>query len=168
MKKSVAALIVSGSLLVSPAYAAWGYIDNEDAFSDETTHIAVGAEGGYGFGFRCQSGDDLVVIFITPESVDSDLTHTLNAASPELLVRVDKETALTLPTKFEVNNDGNLSALTSEGELSDLARSVAGAGERVAVAIQILGERMHVKDFSVSGSTNAVDQLIEGCGLSVD
>lgn len=166
MKKSVAALVVSASLLVAPAYADWGYIDNEDAFSDETTHIAVGAEGGYGFGFRCKSSEDLVVIFITPESVDSDLTHTLNSASPELLVRVDKEPALTLATKFDVNNDGNLSALTAEGNLSELVKSVSGAGERVAVAIQVLGERMHVKDFSVSGSTNAVNQLIEGCGLS--
>jgi hypothetical protein len=55
---------------------------------------------------------------------------------------------------------------TALGEVDvDLLKSVAAAKSRVAVAMQILGDNYHEKQFNVRGSTNAIGKMLAGCDL---
>lgn len=76
--------------LTNTASAQWVYQKNESAFSDTSTNIAFTTKHQYGFGFRCSSPADLVLIFMTPDKSFEEYSYdTVNASNqnywPELI-----------------------------------------------------------------------------------
>ena len=159
MRVLVAAVFTA--LLTSSASAQWVYQGEESAFGGSGTHLALVGDFLYAFGLRCDNSD-LVTVFITPEKVTNDEASVFLLANPKTLLRVDSNPPMTLDAIADSAN-GKL-RVTSVVD-RDLAEQVMNAKKRVAVAIEMAGQRFHEKSFTVRGSTNAVKKLLAACSV---
>lgn len=151
--------IVAGLLSVSTsAYGQWLYQSRESAFGDDTLHIALTASGLYGFGLRCRNGT-FEAVYITPEKFGESI-GLLNALRPQLRIRIDNQGVLDFDAELE-DAEGKLAVLAEIDR--SLAEAVRDARRRVAVVVEVLGERFHEKSFNVRGSTKAVGKVIADC-----
>lgn len=151
--------IAAGLLSVSTsAQAQWLYQGQESAFGDDTMHVALTALGPYALGLRCKAGT-FEAVYITPERSDEGLSM-LNMLKPQLRVRVDNQSVLDLDAELE-DADGKLVVLAEIDR--SLAEAVRDARRRVAVVVEVLGQRYHERSFNVRGSTNAVGKVMANC-----
>ncbi|PWE57285.1 hypothetical protein DEM27_06510 [Metarhizobium album] len=152
----VFSIIWSGS-----AAAQWYYQGEESAFGAGGTHIALAANGRYGFGIRCQNGD-LNFVFITPEEISTDQATVLSSSQLKLLLRVDDMPANTLAGVAD-SSDGKLrvTAVASADEVGQ----IRDAKKRLAVAASIGTEVFHEIKFTSRGSTKVIEKVLSGCGV---
>ncbi len=164
MNLKVAFLAASlAAALAAPAAAQWVHDEDGSAFDDAKTNIAIVAVGQYGFGFRCTEASDLTAVMIAPEAMDEGTVSAINASSPELLLRVDKNTPHELQAVIESNGDtiSVLSLITPE-----LAAEVRDGKLGISVAIRAMGKIFHEKEQSLANSTDAISKLMKGCGIA--
>lgn len=129
-------------------------------FDDNPTVIAITAKGAAGFGFRCQ-GDELKVIFITPEKISDDsMIETMNTAKPQLRIKIDGGPVITLDADLD-NPDDKL-AVASDTD-RELVKSVATAKSKVSVVLTVIGQNFHETTFNVRGSTAALNKMMTQC-----
>lgn len=148
-----------------PASAQWVHQEQGNAFDTEKVQIVLTARGQYAVGLRCTSENDLTTIFITSESVDQNTLEMINAAEPEILVRVDQNEPHTLDAEGDIP-EGKLT-LRADAPPS-LASELIEAKSRVSVAARMLGSLYHETEFNVRDSTASVTKLVELCGLPVN
>lgn len=160
MKGLVIAISACLFVLSTPAQAQWLYQDKESAFGDDTLHIALTASGSYAFGLRCKAGT-FDAIFITPEQAEGSF-GMLNMLKPKLRIRVDDQDIQNFDGEIE-NADGKVVILAAIER--SLAEAIRDARRRVAVVIEVLGQRFHEQSFNVRGSTNAVGKVLAKCGV---
>lgn len=159
--------IVSALLLmvtVTAANAQWHTSNSGGDFDDEPTYVAVTASeaGMYGFGLRCK-GKKIAAVFITPDkSFNETGTNTINAAKPELRIKIDNGSVKSFETELSHTDQG--ARATSEVDLEFLSQ-VRAAKSRISVVLTILGDNFHETRFAAKGSTPAMDTLVKGCGL---
>ena len=161
--KTLAIAIAAGLLFVrAPAQAQWLYQGQESAFGDDTLHVALTASGSYGFGLRCKAGT-IEAVYTTPDkSFDADGYKLANALKPLLRIRIDDQGIVELAAELHDSNGSMVVLAEVERSLLD---SVRDARRRVAVVVQLLGDRYHERSFNVRGSTAALNKLIAGCDL---
>lgn len=147
------ALCAAGAL---PATAQWMHRAEEDPFSGSQQHLAVGAVKNSAVGFRCSDDEELTLLFMTPESADDDTAETLNLAKPKILFRVDDGEVIALNGEAIVGGNDTLSVLTRDVGTLEAAQQASGARTRIAVAIEVLGQRFHPTTFGVVGSTASI------------
>lgn len=159
--------IIACVLLPRSAYANWAFSTNENAFDEtQSMHVALTANlQGYALGLRCK-GSEPSLVLITPEKVSSeDETNIqyINAASPKLLLRVDKNEIHKLDVDFNVV-DGSFSGLADDSdELLEFFEEAKNAKTRISAAFEVLGKNMHASNFSVRGSTKNIALLQKAC-----
>ena len=163
MKRATTALACAAMLCAPPAAAQWKYQLNESAFTAEGVNIAMTANAGYAFGFRCQ-GQDMEVLFLTnSNSFTNESLGASSLAPPQLLVRVDDHAVIEMNISL-VENGGKSGAI---GYVEmELANAVRNAKKRIAVALRILGEIQHEEWFDVVDSTIAIDKITAACGIT--
>ena len=154
-------IVVAASLVSSSAFGQWVYQKQESAFGDNTTHFALTAKDSYIFGLRCGS-DEMLTLFVTPESLTPDDAEKFSVVPMLLLIRVDSNDVFSLEaTPESIEGKMRLSA-NSEHELT---RQIQDARKRVAVAVSIAGKRFHEVSFNVRGSTDAAKKLLAACAV---
>ena len=160
---AVAVAVAVAAALATPAAAQWAYDQRGGAFDEAATHLAMTMrETGYSLAVRCQSADDLTLVFLTEETMTDEDSDNLNLFSPLLLVRVDDEAPFELDGVTQVGETGmGIFAPAPIGVLSQ----INGAKRRVAVAIRVLDDTFHEIEFNARGSTSATAKLKKGCGI---
>lgn len=169
MYKSVFAAAVLSIAMVGGAQAQWAYQGEADAFSDVVLHLAVGAGdgAGYALGFRCSEEEDLTVLFMTPERIESSEATLMSAVGPTLMVRIDDNEIVELKSEV-LSLDGKLTVMNDSADVLALSEQAVGASKRIAVTIEMMGERFHTTNISTRGSTSSIRKVLEGCALSSD
>lgn len=164
--RAIFLVLISISCLSSHAAAQWEFSREDDAF-DGDMFIASTFEGfGYGIGFRCRSGENPDLVFMTPEEATRDDVEVVNKFGARLLVVVDDEPKVTVPATLELNVvTGRLSGIGRGAELAKVIESGKAARRRIAVAMEIRGKTVHQKTFSSRGSTKAFERLMSSCGI---
>lgn len=152
--------------IISQAHAQWIHRAEEDPFSGSKQHLAVGAVKNSAVGFRCSDEEELTLLFMTPESADDDTADTLNLAKTKILFRVDDGEVITLNGEAVVGDNDTLSVLTRDVGALKAAQQASGAKKRIAVALEVLGQRFHPTTFGVVGSTASITKTLEGCALT--
>lgn len=155
-----ASLLLAFVLAGTPAFAQWHYQGEDSAFGSSGTHIAVTANGVYGFGLRCQNGD-VAAVYITPEDATQDQAAAISLGGAKLLVRVDDLPPHELGGEIESYNGKLRMSVPVESALTSQLRD---AKRRIAVAISGGGELYHEGNFSARGSTKAIERVLKGCG----
>ncbi|WAC26303.1 hypothetical protein [Ancylobacter sp. SL191] len=157
----IAALLLAASSLT--ASAQWVSDKEGGAFDDDATHLAVTVAGDYVFGLRCRS-DNLEAVFITPERIDDPKdVEAMNSVGAKLRVRADKGEILVFDAvAHEVK--GTLGMVAEVDE--DLFLEVMDADSSISVVITMKGENFHETKFNARGSTKALEEVADGCGIS--
>lgn len=106
------------------------------------------------------------MLFLTPESGDTDTVNTLNLAEPKILFRVDDDEVITLNGEVFLGGEDTLSILSRDTEVLQAAQQAAKATTRIAVAMEMLGQRFHPTTFGVVDSTGSIKKTLEGCALT--
>lgn len=147
------------------AGAQWVTHTQEDPFRGNET-AALTSEGVYSLGFVCTKADDLMMLFVVPEKHDA--RHDLLLSAPfKMLVIVDDQPKVTLDARAQVvPSTGWYRFVAADADdVAPLMKAVASAKRRVAVAVEMLGELAHSKQFTVSGSGRALGKLLANCKL---
>lgn len=148
-------------LALSPANAQWVYDGMESDFGGDGLHTVITADESYGLAIRCQ-GENLDLIYVTPEQIDSALLESMSIVV--LKIRVDKGEIFALGTKPEIFGGG--SSLGFRSEIPErLVNQIAAAKSRVSVVVQVVASKFHEHRFGVSGSSRAIQNLKEKCAL---
>lgn len=157
----IAALVLAASSLT--ASAQWVSDSEGGAFDNDATHLALTVSGDYVFGLRCRN-DNLEAVFITPERVDDPKDiEAMNTVGPKLRVRVDKGEIMSFDaTAHEVK--GTLGVVAEVDE--DLFLEVMDADGSISVVITMKSDNFHETKFTARGSTKALEEVADGCGIS--
>lgn len=165
MKRWLLGAASAGALIfVAPAQAEWYYQGEKSAFGTQGTHMALGHNGLYAFGFRCDQ-DDVAGIFITPEDLDDASAEGLTFLAPKLLIRVDDRA---VHEHFGVVESANGKLRVSVTVRPSLLEQVRDAKRRIAVAIRMSDRTFHEASFSARGSTSALRSFLANCDISED
>lgn len=160
IRAAIAAVVSLAS--IGAASAQWIAQQQGGEFDDNPTNIALTAKGKHAIGFRC-SGDELKVVFITPEEVDdADTLRLMNAAGPQIRLKIDNGAVVSLDAELDETN-GTLGVLADVD--IDLVKSVASAKSKLSAVLTLLGKNYHETTFNVRGSTAAIDKIIKNCKL---
>lgn len=151
-------------LISSSAQAQWLHQSDDDAFENKAQHISMTVSGMYALGYVCQ-GDKSRFVYITPEKFSADLGITMMLLNPKLLVRVDDADVVKLDI-FSEEADSKTKLVTDDEGSVDLAKAVAVAKKRVAVAVEVGGQLFHKTNFGVAGSKDALNKALDGCKAS--
>ena len=151
------------------AKAEWFYKAEENPFEGDQHMGAAIDLTGYLAGFRCSSEEDLTLIFVTPEKIDSSMLALLRAAPMKLLVIVDSADKISLDAQLEATPDGERYRLSASGpEVKALIFDAVKSKRRFAVAQEAFGKVGHSKTFSSRGSTSVLQKLIGRCNLKLE
>lgn len=152
--------LLAGLLIsASPSHAEWHYQGEKSAFGSQGNHLALGYNGLYGFGFRCDQ-DEVAGIFITPEDLDDDGAKSLTFLFPMLLVRVDN---LDPHEHFGIVESANGKLRVSATISNNLLEEVRDAKRRIAVAIRMSDKTFHETSIPARGSTSALRSFLANC-----
>ena len=154
----------------SSASAQWIATKNENPFDNSETHFAVTAASQVVLGFRCATkGEDPMIILLLPDEGSEAEAERLSILKPEIAVIVDADASVGLPSVVEsIELDGRrrLRLRSVEPEQSvALARRMAAAKRRIAVAASMGGKTFYATVLGVSGSRRAIGGAIDQCGI---
>ncbi|MBS9476439.1 hypothetical protein [Ancylobacter radicis] len=154
-----AALLAASSLAAS---AQWIADKEGGAFDDDALHLALTVSGDYVFALRCRD-NTLEAVFITPERIDDPKgPEIMNSLEPKLRVRVDGgEIIANDATAHEVK--GTLGMVAEVDD--DLFLEVMDAQSSISVVITMKGDNFHETKFNARGSTKALEEVADGCGI---
>lgn len=160
----VRAFCLAGVVALFPgiAVAQWQHTESGGAFDGAPMNVAGITATGYMFGLRCEDAASLEVVYITPETVTHDEATRATRLAPRVMVRVDDGPVIEVDAVADAVN-GRLGFAGSPDP--SLADQIAGAGQRISVAVSFLGQIIHESAFSARGSTAAVGALSENCGI---
>jgi hypothetical protein len=143
--------------------AQWINKTDDDPFGNDKKSISMTMSDGYGFGFSCQGKDTFQLVYLTTEKAGDDLSGA-KLLSPKLKIKVDSLDVVDLSADID-EAGGKLRISSSEQAAVDVAKSIALAKQRVAVAIEFAGQRYHTQTFGVSGSKDALNKALRSCKL---
>ncbi len=163
--------VLSTVAMIGTAEAQWLTSKSENPFDGVDMHIAMTAQRGVAFGYRCQSdGKGASLVFIVPDvDADTKTAAAMNLASVKLAVIVDKDARIELDADVDaLAGDGSLPSfrLIASGDgVADLAQRMAAAKSRIAVAVSLHGNTFSPTIFGVQGSRRAVEATMGRCGV---
>jgi len=150
------------ALSVSSANAQWMSNTEPDPFGGDKTSISFTVSmQGYVFGFRCHGKDDYRIVYLTTEAFGKP-GSTLPGVV--LKVRVDNSEPVDFPADIDESN-GKLRLSADHVSVLPFMHTIAAAKDRVAVAVEVGGQRFHTQSFGTSGSRTAINQSMKACGL---
>lgn len=166
----IRALLVLLSILWPwSAGAQWMSSANENPFERTTQHFAFTALNAAVFGFSCQSErQNPALIFVLPEAgATQAAADNLSAVGPKLSVIVDDADPVSLDASIDVVEMFGVMRFRVKAfdeAAVDVAKGIAGAKRRVAVATRIAGQTLHPTSFGVAGSGREVRGALTKCG----
>lgn len=152
----------------APAAAQWFHEKGEDdPFVGGAINLAFGvASSGESLVFRCTSRKDLAFLYLSIEKPMPEHVALLSLMTARLLVIVDDDPQRVYVAEIDTTPDGDRYRFTALArDLSDLADRVAAAKRRLAVAVELNGERLYSTAVGVRGSRAAISKLVSGCKL---
>ena len=167
---AVAGLAVALMLAMTgnPAAAQWMHLQGEDdPFAGGVEHTSMTlARHGEIIGFRCTSAKDLAFLFVSTEKPQADHVALMSLLTARLLVIIADEPQREYVALIDTTPDGDRYRFTALARtLPELVKAAGAAKRRLAVAVEIKGERVHSAAVNVRGSGRAIRQLVKGCGL---
>lgn len=158
------ALATAGISLALPASAQWVTSVNGGDFDDDPLRLAVTMSGNYAIGVRCRN-NDAEIVYATPDKSmdDPDLLKITNATEPLLKYRIDGKEVYELNAEIDSQETGM--AAIAKITLDDMTR-LRDARKSLSVVIRIMGKNFHETRFGSSGSTKAMNELIDGCKMA--
>jgi len=168
MRFGLVAFWAALTLMSSVASAQWMHTEGEDdPFAGGQEQMAGTLTSvGEMLMFRCRTGDDLALLYVTIEKPDPAHKAIMAIMPVKLLVIVDDEPKREFDATVDTTPDGERYRITAVSEdLASLARLTADAKRRFAVAVEMNGKRMFSSAVSVRGSRLAIGKLASGCKL---
>jgi hypothetical protein len=165
-------LAVAGFLLCMvagshQASAGWNANIEKDDFGEAHVGVALTESGGRALGLRCENGRVPALIFATREL----WSDRLSKLPVKLLIKVDDGDAENLKASLEsypmmlgFAQQLGVRAIATGDHLIPLLEAIAKAKTRVAVAVEIAGQRFENTRFSPRGSRSAFKKIWEYCG----
>jgi hypothetical protein len=151
------------ALTAGNAAAQWINKTDDDPFGSDKKSISMTMSEGYAFGFSCQGKDIFQLVYLTTEKAGDDLSGA-KILSPKLKIKVDTLDVVDLSADID-EAGGKLRISSSEQAAVDVAKTIATAKQRVAVAIEFAGQRYHTQTFGVAGSKDALNKALKSCKL---
>jgi len=153
------------------ASAQWMTQKDDNPFEKTKSRwVFTAAAPSYGFGFAC-AGPDLQsakILFITAEEIDAGSAAVMSQLSPEIAVIIDDGERFDVPASVDTVKieSASLLRLSASGEDAiKVAQAVGAARRRVSVAVTMVGQVLHPKNFGVSGSKRQIEEAIAACGI---
>jgi hypothetical protein len=145
----------------------WNHTITKDDFGDAHVGIALALKSGRGFGVRCTNKEVPVILFATRETWGDQLA----LIPATLLLKIDdgeveKLTATleSYPMRVGFEQKQGVRASAAGDWTLPIIERLAKARRRIAVAIEIAGQRFKNTRFSASGSTSAISKIWDYCG----
>ncbi len=141
----------------------------DDPFAGGAQQIAGGvADTGEMVMFRCTTGSDLAMLFVSIEKPPEDaaILAMLAASKATLLVIVDNDPVVVLPAVIDTTPDRQrLRYVSSSPLVESITARAAAAKRRVAVAVEINGKRVYSTAVAARGSGRELGKLTRACRL---
>jgi hypothetical protein len=152
----------------SPASAqTWMSKVEKDDFGDNHVGIAMTEHDGRVFGLRCENKRVPTLIFATREKWGDGL----GALPATLLVKVDNgdvvrkmATLESYPMMVGFQQVDGVRVIAPGDHIFPLLEAIAGAKRRIAVAVELAGQRFENTRFGVRNSRSAMKDIWRYCG----
>lgn len=162
-------IVAAAVAFAAPASAEWIYLKGEDdPFKPARVQVAATISGGHALAFRCSDADDLVLIWTPHERADGALGALFERAPMKFLVIIDSAARVALEAEGGLTPEADkyMFTATKPAEVLPILHAAVAAKQRIAVAMEMLGNVLISNRFSLDKSKRPLQRLIEGCKLS--
>jgi hypothetical protein len=168
---SKCALLLGICVLISePAAAQWAADIKRDDFGSDHTGVAAVVSDLRFLALRCENKKVPMLIFGTRQIWGPGL----GALPAQLWIRIDTSEPISRPAALEeypitvgLTQQSGVRVVTGGDDLFPVLESIAGARTRVAIAVEIAGQRFENTRFSVRQSREAFQRIWPYCGSAL-
>ena len=148
-------------IMISPVNAQWMMDTKDDPFGNDHLTYAYTTEGYRSLGVRCIGDSNLQILFLTEENVSDKDIYSINKMHPRTLIRIDKIPLISINDNFVSSNKGKLVMVAKI--TPSIVEKMRNAKNRIALAIDMLGDRYSPTGFSPVGSYKNISQVLKAC-----
>lgn len=158
-----AVLAIAG---VAPAYADWLTTVEDDLFSDNKVATMIAATSpSWMIYAQCHGPDDVSLAYIEAGS-PGDLKSSVPAG--KMVVKADNGKRWESQSSVYPHNDGYVGfSFDDKADVVDVIREMGSANSKISVGLDlIVSNSPTTMNISARGSSRAVKQFLDACGLS--